>query len=128
PQSHTTKGSNAMKRVLIIEDDPLLGDVYRDKLTHEGFAVDVAVDGNSGLAKFWDRPAHLVLLDLMLPKVSGVDVIKAIRSQFRPEDLPVVVLTNSYLGGMVQSAWEAGASQVLNKASIASRLVVEIVE
>lgn len=117
-----------MKRILIIEDDPLIADVYRNKLCANGFAVDVADDGASGLDFFRNRKADLVLLDLMLPQVNGLEVLKAIRAQFGPQDLPVLVFTNAFLGGMVQQAWEAGANQVLTKATTTPKMIIDMIK
>jgi len=117
-----------MKRILIIEDDPLIADVYRNKLCANGFAVDVADDGASGLDFFRNRKADLVLLDLMLPQINGLEVLKAIRAQFGPQDLPVLVFTNAFLGGMVQQAWEAGANQVLTEATMTPKMIIDMIK
>ena len=68
------------------------------------------------------------MLDLLLPEVSGVDVLKQLRSEFSPTELPVLVFTNAYLGGIVQQAWEAGANQVIPKAGIKASLVVAMIK
>jgi CheY-like chemotaxis protein len=117
-----------MKRILIIEDDPLIADVCSQQLRAEGFAVDVAADGKAGLEIFNGRRADLVVLDLILPKMDGVEVLKTIRSQAGLREVPVIVFTNSYLDGRVQSAWEAGASQVLAKTAYTPRQIVQIVK
>jgi len=117
-----------MNRILIIEDDPLIADVYSQKLRAEGFAVDVAADGRAGLEMFHERKVDLVLLDLLLPQISGVQLLKQIRSEFGPQELPVLAFTNAYLGGVVQQAWEAGANQVIPKAGTKPSLVIQMVE
>jgi CheY-like chemotaxis protein len=117
-----------MKNVLIIEDDPLIADVYSQKLREQGFAVNVAADGRAGLEMFHERKADLVLLDLLLPQIDGVQVLKQIRSEFGPQELPVLAFTNAYPGGMVQQAWEAGANQVIPKAGTKPGLVIQMVE
>jgi DNA-binding response OmpR family regulator len=117
-----------MKRILMIEDDSLVANVYSERLRAEGLIVDVAPDGDAGLKMFHDRKVDLVLLDLLLPQMSGVDLLKQIRSEFTPCDLPVVVFTNAYLGGAVQQAWEAGANQVIPKAGTRPNMVVQMVK
>jgi DNA-binding response OmpR family regulator len=117
-----------MKRILLIEDDSLIANVYREKLSSEGFEVDVAADGVAGLETFSSRKPDLVLLDLLLPEVNGIDVLKTIRAQFAPRDLPVLVFTNAFLGGSVQQAWEAGANQVLSKTTMTPRLITNIIK
>lgn len=116
-----------MKHILLIEDELLIASVYRDELCAAGFSVEVATDGPSGLQMFHRRRPDLVLLDLMLPQADGIEVLKVIRSSATPQELPVLVFTNAYLGGMVQSAWEAGASQVITKAAHPPRQVARIV-
>ncbi len=117
-----------MKHILLIEDELLMANVYRDELCSAGFSVDVAADGESGLQIFCNRKPDLVLLDLMLPRTDGIQVLKTIRSLANPRELPVLVFTNAYLGGMVQSAWEAGASQVITKAAYTPRQVARIIK
>src|SRR5437867_3275165 len=117
-----------MKRVLLIEDDPFIGNVYRDKFGREGFAVDVARDGKSGLDLFYGNDPDVVLLDLMLPEINGVEVLRMIRARSGPHHVPILVFSNAYLGGMVQEAWEAGASQVLTKGNHTPKQVVQAVK
>ncbi|HUI05910.1 MAG TPA: response regulator [Verrucomicrobiae bacterium] len=117
-----------MKHVLVIEDDPFVAEIYREKLGSEGYAVAVASDGASGLEALRSRKPDLVLLDLMLPEVKGLDVLKAIRAQFDARTLPVLVITNAYLSPMVKQAWEAGANHVLAKGSLRPDKLPKIVE
>jgi CheY-like chemotaxis protein/HPt (histidine-containing phosphotransfer) domain-containing protein len=117
-----------MKRILIIEDDRFIAEVYQAKLRAEGFLVDSASNGRSGLKQFdLDQP-DLVLVDLMLPEISGVDAIRSMRARAGSRELPIIVFSNAYLGGMVHEAWRAGASQVLTKASCTPNQVVQVVK
>lgn len=79
-----------MKNILIIEDDEKIRRILQLELTHEGYKVDTAADGNDGLAKFNYSKYDLILLDLMLPKLSGEDVCKKIRSM---SEIPIIVTT-----------------------------------
>lgn len=117
-----------MNRILIIEDDPLIADVYSQKLREQGFAVNVAADGRAGLEMVHEQKVDLVLLDLLLPQIDGVQLLKQIRSEFGPQELPVLAFTNAYLGGVMQQAWEAGANQVIPKAGTKPSLVIQMVE
>jgi CheY-like chemotaxis protein len=117
-----------MKSILIVEDDPLVADVYSQKLRQAGFLVDVAADGKAGLERFHNRRVDLVLLDLLLPEIDGVEVLRQIRTKCSPRTLPVLVFTNAYLGGAVQQAWEAGANQVIPKVGVTPNLVVQMVK
>jgi len=117
-----------MKQILIVEDDSLVADVYSQKLRLEGLDVNIAPDGKAGLEMFRSRKIDLVLLDLMLPQINGVELLHQIRAEFTPRELPVLVFTNAYLGGVVQQAWEAGANQVIPKAGIKPSMVVQMVK
>jgi DNA-binding response OmpR family regulator len=106
-----------MKRLLFIEDDRLVGRMYQCGLQLEGFQVEVAEDGEAGLASLSFSKPDLVILDLMLPKLGGVQVLNRIRSQPATTALPVIVLTNANAASskMVDEARKAGANAFLNK-------------
>jgi DNA-binding response OmpR family regulator len=104
-----------MKKILIIEDDRIVANIYRNKLTSEGYQVEVTLDGESGLELMHSFRPDAVVLDLMLPKMSGVDVIREIRSQTEFARLPVVVFSNTYLTNLIQDAWKAGATKCVSK-------------
>jgi two-component system, OmpR family, alkaline phosphatase synthesis response regulator PhoP len=80
-----------VKRILLVEDEPGLVLTLSDRLTREGYAVDTAVDGESGLARAAGEAFDLVLLDVMLPRLGGFDVLKALRKQ--NVETPVIMLT-----------------------------------
>jgi two-component system response regulator RegX3 len=77
-------------RILIVEDEPTLADSIRYNLEREGFAIEVASDGRAALERFGAREPALVILDLMLPEVSGLDVCRTIRND---SNVPVIMLT-----------------------------------
>jgi DNA-binding response OmpR family regulator/HPt (histidine-containing phosphotransfer) domain-containing protein len=117
-----------MKRVLIIEDDPIIASIYRNKFQSEGFQVLLAADGESGLQSIITNNPDVVLLDLMLPKMHGVAVLKTIRSKPQFANTPIVVFTNAYAGNAMEEAWQAGATNVLTKANHTPRQVMDIVK
>lgn len=80
-----------MRRILLIEDEPGIVLTLTDRLTREGYAVESAVDGQSGLERATREPFDLVLLDLMLPRLSGFDVCRELRR--RDIETPVIMLT-----------------------------------
>jgi len=114
-----------MKKIIIVEDDAVVGFVYRTSLTKEGFEVEVAADGEAGLARILETCPSAVILDLMLPKMSGVDVLKKIRAQPALANMPVMVFTNAYIPAMVDQATQAGATKVFNKAVANPHMIVE---
>jgi two-component system alkaline phosphatase synthesis response regulator PhoP len=80
-----------VKRILLIEDEPGLVLTLRDRLTKEGYSVEHSGDGESGLERAAGEPFDLVLLDVMLPRVNGFDVLRELRK--RGVDTPVIMLT-----------------------------------
>ena len=116
-----------MKRILIVEDDQLVANVYRNRFAVEGFDAEVAPDGASALEILRKLHPDVMLLDLVLPELSGVEVIQRIRADQEFKDLPIVVFTNTYLTSMVQQAWKAGATKCLSKASCTPKQVIEVI-
>jgi len=114
-----------MNKILIIEDDPVAGHIYRTRLTKEGYAVEVATDGQSGFARLLElRPAGL-LLDLMLPKTSGIELLRKIRALEYFQDLPVITFTNAFIPSVIEEAREAGATRVFDKFTMTPLMLAE---
>ncbi len=80
-----------MKRLLLIEDEPGLVLTLRDRLTREGYAVETSTDGESGLERASREAFDLVLLDVMLPRMNGFDVLRELRK--RGTETPVIMVT-----------------------------------
>jgi two-component system response regulator RegX3 len=99
-------------RILLVEDEPSLADSVRYNLEREGFAVTVAVDGRSALERFrTDRPS-LIILDLMLPEMSGLDVCRVIRAE---SDVPIIVVTAKDSEADKVTGLELGADDYVTK-------------
>lgn len=116
-----------MKKILIIEDDPIVANVYRNKLAVEGYQAEVASDGETGLKAMRTFQPNLIILDLMLPNLSGLDVIREIRGTSEFGKIPIIVFSNTYLTNLIQEAWRAGANKCLSKASCTPKDIVEVV-
>jgi len=116
-----------MKKILIIEDDEILANIYRNKLAVEHYTVEVSNSGESGLALMRSFKPHMILLDLLLPQMQGVDVIRHVRSEEDFAKLPVIVFSNTYLTNLIQEAWKAGATKCLSKARCSPKDILEIV-
>ena len=116
-----------MKKILIIEDNQIVANVYRNKLAVENYQTEVALDGETGLKTMRTFQPDIILLDLMLPKMSGVDVIKQIRAEADFAKLPIIVFSNTYLTNLIQEAWKAGANKCLSKASCSPQEVLDMV-
>ena len=114
-----------MKKIIIVEDDPIVGHIYQTRLEKEGYEVETCTDGQKGFYRIHEFHPDAVLLDLMLPKMNGVDILKKIRAQSQFQRLPVIVFTNAYVPNMIQEAFGAGATQVFNKATLTPRQVID---
>lgn len=114
-----------MKKILIIEDDSIVAHIYRSRLEKEGYTVEVCEDGQAGFYRIHEIHPQAILLDLMLPKMNGVDILKKIRAEGEFRQTPVVVFTNAYVPNMIQEAMTAGASLVCNKATLTPRQIID---
>ncbi len=79
--------------ILVVEDDPAIAELIRYNLTREGFEVALAADGDSALHAAATRPPDLVVLDWMIPGLSGIEVCRRLRRQPRGKALPIIMLT-----------------------------------
>lgn len=83
-----------MATVLIIEDDPILQEMYATKLSIDGYEVVTASNGQEGLDKFKQTPPTVILLDLAMPVMNGLEFMKHLRAMPEGEFTPVIVFTN----------------------------------
>jgi DNA-binding response OmpR family regulator len=114
-----------MKKILIIEDDSIVAHIYETRLTKEGYDVQICTDGQSGFYRIHEFRPDAVLLDLMLPKMNGVEILKKIRAQTQFQKTPVIVFTNAYVPNMIHEAFQAGANNVFNKATLTPRQILD---
>lgn len=115
----------SMKKILFIEDEPTLQKAVGEVLTQEGIEVLSALDGERGLELVKKEKPDLVLLDLILPKKDGFEVLRAMKEDENSKDIPVIVLTNLEGMGDVEKALSLGATTYLVKASYELEDVVE---
>lgn len=107
-----------MIKILLVEDDPLMVRMYQRKLVNDGYEALVAVDGEDGLVKVRSFRPDLVLLDIMMPKLNGLQVLERLKSDPTTAKTPVVILTN--LGGTqddIERGLELGAVAYLVKSA-----------
>lgn len=113
-----------MTNIVVVEDQPVMASIYRAKFLAEGFQVEVATDGEQALELIQRTKPSLVLLDMMLPKIKGMDVIKTLRANELFRSMPIVVFSNASQPGMVEAAWDAGATMVLSKMNTSPKHMV----
>ncbi len=116
-----------MTNIVVVEDQPIMASIYRAKFLAEGFQVEVAQDGEQALELIKRKKPDLVLLDLMLPKVSGLDVLKQLRANDAFKTTPILVFSNSSQPGVVEEVWAAGANMVLSKSNTSPKQMIEAV-
>lgn len=116
-----------MNKLLIVEDDRIVSTIYRNKFAVEGFLVEVAADGEAALRLVEEFKPDILLLDLMLPKVSGVEILRTLRASEEFRATPVVVFSNAYANAVIEDAWKAGATKCIAKATSTPKQVIAVV-
>ncbi len=112
------------KKILIVEDDQDVRELYAEVLRDEGFDVEEAVDGQSGLAKVLEGSYDLLLLDIMLPKFDGLEVLKTIKEKAKVKGIPVVLLTNLGRESIIKEGFSLGADGYLIKSEYTPEEIV----
>jgi len=112
-------------KVLIIEDDQRINKVYIVKLSVEGIKVATAIDGEEGLRKVYSELPDLIILDLMLPKKSGFDILKEIKADSKVKDIPVLILSNLAQEKEIEEGMALGAEGYIVKSNVSIQQVIE---
>ena len=108
-------------RILLIEDDQFLRRACEVSLKKRGFTVLTAVDGEAGLQQARVESPDLILLDMLMPKLSGMKTLEALKKEEETRSIPVVILSNSSVDADVQQAKALGAIGYLVKTSLSLR-------
>jgi CheY-like chemotaxis protein len=112
-----------------VDDDPVVLRVYEKELSNRGFKIERAMDGIEAMKALRSNKPDLMVLDLMMPRMSGTDVLKFMQTQPQLAQLPVIVLSNAYMDSLSREAAAAGAQRALLKASCTpAQLAAEILE
>ena len=114
-----------MKKILFVEDESTLQKTFGEILKQEGYEMIPALDGEIGLRLANTKKPDLILLDLILSKVHGFEVLKKLKEDNETKDIPVIVLTNLEGIGDVDKAIELGATTYLVKANYSLEEVIE---
>jgi len=120
--------SQEAKIILIVEDDPVLLKMYTEKFTFEGFKVLNARDGEEALKVALSEVIDFILLDIMLPRMSGTDFLEKLRQNPKGKTTPVVALTNLAEELEKQRALKLDVKEYLVKAMQTPEQVVEVVK
>jgi DNA-binding response OmpR family regulator len=123
-KKNMTKQAKAIK-IALVEDDPFLSSMYSTKFGLEGFEVVSASDGEKGVELIRQELPDIVLLDVLMPKMNGFDVLKLIKQDETTKDIPVILLTNLNQSDEVEQGMDLGAVDYLIKAHFMPSEVVD---
>ena len=113
---------------MIVEDDPLLTKVYSTRLKADGHQVLTASDGEKGLALAKKELPQVILLDIMMPKVSGLEVLGSLKKTPQTAEIPVLVYSNLGKEEKIAEAKKLGAAEFITKADFTPQQVVGKIE
>lgn len=113
-----------MTKIAIIEDDSAIHQMYRMKFESEGFDVQLAADGRTGVALVKSFRPDLILLDLQMPDVDGLTALRQIRAETWGKTVPVIILTNLGIEESPKELQTLGISGYIVKAELTPRQVV----
>ena len=111
-----TQVDEDLVNVLLVEDDPSVLEMYRLKLELDGYRVNTALDGEEGLRKAGDLSPDIIFLDIRLPKMDGLEVLRKLRAQEKTRNIPVIILSNYDEEDLVARGLRLGAHEYLIKA------------
>ncbi len=117
-----------MTKIAIIEDDPVISQMYRMKFETDGFDVQLADNGQKGVALVEHFSPDIILLDLQMPEMSGDEALAAIRKQPWGKDIPVIILTNLGEEEAPKNIRGLGIHSYIVKAELTPRQVVQRVK
>lgn len=117
-----------VKKILLVEDEDFIRDLYTRQLVKAGFAVKNAVDGQSGLNTLKTEAFDLLLLDIMLPGINGLQLLREFKTQNPTSPMITILLTNLGQESVIKEGFELGAQAYLIKASYTPDQVVNEVK
>ena len=108
-----------MKKVLlVVEDDAITAHLYKLSLERAGYEVQVSRDGKAALDAVAEKAPDAVLLDVMMPHLNGIEVLKRIKGDQKLRNIPVLIYTNAFVPKLIDDAKAAGAADVLEKTTL----------
>lgn len=116
-----------MTKVLVVEDDPLMSRMYQRVFAFEGFDVQLAGNGQDGLALLKQFKPDIMLIDMMMPVMNGGDMLVAVKADPAVKDIPVIMLTNLAEPKTAEEMLAKGAAQYIVKSKYSPTEIVDIV-
>ncbi len=117
-----------MKKIIIVEDEEILRNLLKKKLENEGYEIDVAEDGEEGIKKIQETNFDLILLDIIMPKMGGFDVLEEMQKDENLKSIPVIVVSNSGQPVEVDRAQKLGAKDWVVKTEFDPQEVIDKVK
>ncbi|OGM11881.1 hypothetical protein A2Z22_01460 [Candidatus Woesebacteria bacterium RBG_16_34_12] len=117
-----------MAKILIVEDDSVLSHLYQNAFSFQGFEVEMASDGKEGLEAASSLKPDLILTDIMMPNMDGIEMLKKIKAKPQTKNIPVIVMSNLSNEEDVQTALAEGALKHINKKEFGPKEVVGVVK
>lgn len=115
-----------MRKILIAEDDFFIRDIYSKVFSLSGYEVQVAVDGVDALEKIKAQPYDMVLLDIMMPRMTGIDVLKNVRGLEPPtKNVPIFIITNLGQQNVIEEAFKLGMDGYILKSQVTPQQIVD---
>ena len=113
------------KKILIIEDEEIMINLLQKKLTAEGYEISVARDGQEGIRAMQEAKPDLILLDIIMPKMGGFEVMEAMNKNKKLEKIPIIVISNSGQPVELDRAQKLGAKDWLIKTEFDPQEVID---
>lgn len=113
-----------MTTILIVDDEEILRKIYSDRLTFEGFQVDTAANGEEALTKIQTTVPNLILLDILMPKLNGLQVLEKLNTVPAWKAIPVIVLSNVANDENIKKALTLGAKDYLLKTNFSPNEII----
>jgi CheY-like chemotaxis protein len=117
-----------MAKVLIVEDDPLMARMYQKIFGFEGYEVSLAADGEEGIQKAGAEKPTIVLLDIMMPKMNGIQALDKLKANPDTKNIPIIMLTNLAGQQDAETALTKGAVKYIIKSEHEPKQVTDMVK
>lgn len=115
-----------MRKILIAEDDFFIRDIYSKVFSLSGYEVQVAVDGMDAFEKIKAQQYDMILLDIMMPRMTGIDVLKNVRGLNIPsKNTPIFIITNLGQQNVIEEAFKLGMDGYILKSQVSPQQIVD---
>ena len=105
------------KKILIIDDEKLIVKAFKDHLSRKGYEIAVAFDGEEGFVKAKEFKPDLILLDILMPKIDGITLLKELKNNSATESIPVIMITNLESDENIKETKKLGSTVYLIKSN-----------